>query len=678
MNASVLLEVEDLHTTLATPHGELTAVDGVSFSISHGETFALLGESGCGKSLTALSLMRLLPEAGRLRGGSVRMNGEDLLRLPEAAMRRVRGRHLAMIFQEPQSSLNPVMSVGDQVAEPLRRHLGLRGAALHTRLLELFAQVGISDPEQRLDEYPHQFSGGMKQRVMIAMALACRPDLIIADEPTTALDVTLQAQILELMRRLTRETGMALLLITHDLGVVHEMADRVAVMYAGHLVEQAPRAQFFATPHHPYTRKLFAALPNRAHRSRPLAVISGTVPPLDQVFQGCRFAPRCDSAWSHCHDHAPPWLNLRGGAQVRCHLYDPTLARPNTADGNGTIPLATTLPPRQSSLWAAREITPLLEVRRLVVHFPIRTGLLQRVRGVVRAVDGVSLNVSEGRTLALVGESGCGKTTVGKGILQLLRPTAGRVLFDGTDLTWLSGEALRRRRQDLQVVFQDPYASMNPRMRVGEIVAEGMVALGVRRNNAARKMRVAELLQQVGLAPDMVRRYPHEFSGGQRQRIALARTLAVEPRLIICDEPTSALDVSVQAQIINLLKDLQNKLGIAYLFVTHNLSLVEYLAHTVAVMYLGRIVEQGEVDEVLKTPKHPYTRALLAAVPVIEPKTRRKMVRLSGDPPSAAVPPSGCYFHPRCPAVLPLCSKHYPCTAALSDTHLVHCHLYNG
>ncbi|CAK0768523.1 Glutathione import ATP-binding protein GsiA [Gammaproteobacteria bacterium] len=678
MSADVLLEVEDLRTTLATRHGELTAVDRVSFNLCRGEIFALLGESGCGKSLTALSLMRLLPEAGRLRGGSVRMNGEDLLRLPEAEMRRVRGRHLAMVFQEPQSSLNPVMTVGNQVAEPLRRHLGLRGAALRARLLDLFIQVGIPDPERRLNEYPHQFSGGMKQRVMIAMALACRPDLIIADEPTTALDVTLQAQILELMRSLTRETGMALLLITHDLGVVHEMADRVAVMYAGHLVEQASRSQFFATPRHPYTRKLFAALPNRVHRDRPLAVISGTVPSLHQIPPGCRFALRCDLAWSHCHDHVPQWLNLKGGAQIRCHLYDPTLAHPDATDGGGTIPTTTEETSRHPSLWAAREVTPLLEVRRLMVHFPIRTGLLQRVKGYVRAVDGVSLTVFEGRTVALVGESGCGKTTVGKGVLQLLRPTAGRVLFDGADLTWLSGEALRRRRRELQFVFQDPYAAMNPRMRVGEIIAEGMAALGVGGNNAARKARVVELLQQVGLASDMILRYPHEFSGGQRQRIALARTLAVEPRLIVCDEPTSALDVSVQAQIINLLKELQNRLGIAYLFVTHNLSLVEYLAHTIAVMYLGRIVEQGSVDEVLKTPKHPYTRALLAAVPVIEARTRREVVRLSGDPPSPATPPSGCHFHPRCPAVLPLCSKHYPCTAALSDTHLVHCHLYNG
>ncbi|CAK0759316.1 Glutathione import ATP-binding protein GsiA [Gammaproteobacteria bacterium] len=678
VNTDVLLEAEDLHTTLTTPHGELHAVDGVSFRIHDGETFALLGESGCGKSLTALSLMRLLPETGRQLGGSVRLNGEELLCLPETAMRQVRGRRLAMVFQEPQSSLNPVMTVGAQVAEPLRRHLGLHGAELHTRLAALFAQVGIPDPEQRLEEYPHQFSGGMKQRVMIAMALACQPDLLIADEPTTALDVTLQAQILALMKRLTRETGMAMLLITHDLGVVHEMADRVAVMYAGHLVEQAPRAQFFATPRHPYTRKLFAALPNRTHRDRALAVIPGSVPPLHQTFQGCRFAPRCDLAWAHCHDHAPRWLELSGGAQVRCHLYDPTLVQSDdverdAADSGAILPAF-----RQPSPWAGRETPPLLEVRRLMVHFPIRTGWLQRIKGYIHAVDGVSLTVCAGHTVALVGESGCGKTTVGKGILQLLRPSGGRVLFDGVDLTWLSGEALRRRRRDLQVVFQDPYASMNPRMRVGEIIGEGMAALGVGGDATARKTRVAALLRQVGLSPDMVHRYPHEFSGGQRQRIALARALAVEPRLIVCDEPTSALDVSVQAQIINLLKELQDNLGIAYLFVTHNLSLVEYLAHSIAVMYLGRIVEQGNVDEVLKTPKHPYTRALLAAVPVIEPKTRREIVRLSGDPPSPATPPSGCYFHPRCPAVLPVCRQHYPCTAALSDTHLVHCHLYNG
>ncbi|CAK0766355.1 Glutathione import ATP-binding protein GsiA [Gammaproteobacteria bacterium] len=676
MSADVLLEVENLRIDLAGASGEVSIVDGVNFNVRRGETFVLLGESGCGKSLTALSLMRLLPDAARLRAGSAYFDGVDLFSLPEIDMRHMRGRRLAMIFQEPQSALNPVMRVGVQIAEPLRHHFGLRGAALRMRLLELFTQVGISDPERRLDEYPHQFSGGMKQRAMIAMALACQPELLIADEPTTALDVTLQAQILDLTKRLAQEKGMALLLITHDLGVVHEIADRVAVMYAGQIVEQAPRADFFARPAHPYTRKLFAALPHRDQRDRPLAVIPGTLLPRQQDFQGCHFAPRCESAWLHCHDHAPQRLNLGTDLLVNCHLHDPALIRPHGFNRDDVISNASKLTFRPASPWVTRE-APLLDVRKLTVRFPIRSGLSRRIKGYVHAVDGVSFSVFAGRTLALVGESGCGKTTVGKGILQLQRPGAGRVLFNGVDLTWLSGEALRLRRRDLQVVFQDPYASMNPRMMIGAIIGEGMMALGVEKNAMARKARIIKLLEQVGLNPDMINRYPHEFSGGQRQRIALARALAVEPRLIVCDELTSALDVSIQAQIINLLKELQNRLGIAYLFVTHNLGLVEYLAHGIVVMYLGRIVEQGEVDEVLKTPRHPYTRALLAALPIMETKTQHEKVRLSGDPPSSANPPSGCYFHPRCPAVMPICQQHYPCTAALSNTHLVNCHLYN-
>lgn len=673
MSGDVLLEVEDLHVTLTGARGEFSAVDGVSFSVRRGEIFSLLGESGCGKSLTALSLLRLLPEGGKLRGGSARLDGEDLFCLPETAMRRIRGRRMAIIFQEPQSALNPVMTVGAQIAEPLRRHFGSSGNALRARLLELFTQVGIPDPERRLNEYPHQFSGGMKQRVMIAMALACRPELLIADEPTTALDVTLQAQILELIKRLAQETGMALLLITHDLGVVHEMADRVAVMYAGQLVEQASRAQFFANPCHPYTRKLFAALPKPSQRDHPLAVIPGTVPFLAKDLRGCRFASRCESVWNQCREHAPHWLRAgEGDTWIRCHPRDPIPIPPSDSytTPRPRVSIFPSAPP-----WGTRE-APLLDVRKLIVRFPIRGGLW-RLSGYVHAVDGVSFSILAGHTMALVGESGCGKTTVGKAILQLQRPSSGRVLFDGVDLTWLSGEALRQRRREFQVVFQDPYASMNPRMKVGEIIGEGMMALGVGGNAAARRTRVAELLQRVGLTVDMVNRYPHEFSGGQRQRIAIARALAVNPRLIVCDELTSALDVSIQAQIINLLKESQDKLGIAYLFVTHNLGLVEYLAHSVAVMYLGRIVEQGNVDEVLKTPKHPYTRALLAAVPVIDSKIRRQRVRLPGDPPSPATPPSGCYFHPRCSEGLPICSQHYPCTAALSNTHLVNCHLYN-
>ncbi len=539
MTTSPLLGVEDLRTWFSPGNDPMRAVEGVSFTINLGETFVLLGESGCGKSITALTIMRLLPHAARVVSGSVRLNGEDLLRLPEKAMRAVRGARIAMIFQEPQTSLNPVLSVGTQIGEALTQHQRLSGRARRARIIELLHAVRIPEPERRLEEYPHQFSGGMKQRVMIAMALAGDPDLLIADEPTTALDVTIQAQVLELLQELQRTSGMAMLFITHDLGVAYQMADRIAVMYRGRIVEQADRASFFKSPQHAYSQRLFDALPNKAKRIRETG--------------------------------------------------SPT----------------------------AKEESKLLEVNDLKVHFPIRKGVLRRVVGQVQAVDGVSMEIARGQTLAMVGESGSGKTTVGKGILQLIRPTSGTVRFRGEELTTLSARQLRKRRSQIQIVFQDPYSSMNPRMMVGDIIEEGMVAQRIGKNRAERRHKVRELLQQVGLEPAYARRYPHELSGGQRQRICIARALAVGPQLIVCDEPTSALDVSVQSQILELLRDLQRRLGLAYLFITHNLGVVEYIAHKVAVMYQGRIVEQGEVDEVFSRPQHPYTQRLLAAVPKI-------------------------------------------------------------
>jgi peptide/nickel transport system ATP-binding protein len=669
-----LLNVKDLRTHFGAGEKAVRAVDGVSFSINRGETFALLGESGCGKSLTALSIMRLLPPAGRIVEGSVSLDGQELLKLPENKMRSVRGGRIAMIFQEPQSALNPVMSVGRQIGEALNIHKNLYGEAERQRVCELLDSVGIPDPRRRIDEYPHQLSGGMKQRVMIAIALAGEPDLLIADEPTTALDVTIQAQVLELLRHIQKERGTALMLITHDLGVVKEMAHQVAVMYAGHLVEQAPAQQFFARPAHPYSRKLFESVPTLQKRGQQLAVIRGSVPSLRQQFPGCRFESRCEYAWETCRFLPPEWFALDDDAQqVRCHLYDNRYQ-------DVQMPLHPVAAPAAKTAVSIEEKntgkTPLLHTRDLKVHFPIRKGVFQRVVGHVRAVDGVTLDIPAGRTLALVGESGCGKTTVGKGILQLIRPTGGTVVFNGEDLQSLKGEALRTRRRDIQIIFQDPYSSMNPRMRVVEIVAEGMLAQGIGANKAEREARVVELLEQVGLGADILHRYPHEFSGGQRQRICIARALAVNPKLIVCDEPTSALDVSVQAQILNLIKELQKTLGLAYLFITHNISVVEYLAHEVAVMYLGRIVEYGTVQEVLHDPKHPYTQALLSAVPQIDPASQREVIRLSGDMPSPANPPSGCHFHPRCPRVFGACTE-YPKTMALSDTHLVRCQLYH-
>ena len=522
---------------LTVGFGGTPAIDDLSLTLARGETLVLAGESGSGKSLTALAVVRLLPPAAQLAQGRVLLAGEDLFGLTEREMSRVRGARIGYVFQEPQVALNPVMTVGDQIGEVLGWHLGLRGRVRQQRVVDALAAVGIPDPERRAGEYPHQFSGGMKQRAMLAIALAAEPDLLIADEPTTALDVTVQAQVLALLKAEQARRGMGMLFITHDLGVAYAVADRLAVMQAGKVVETAAREQFYREPQHPYSQALFAALP----RLEPRAA-----------------APVIDGA-------------------------------------------------------------PLLEVRELKVHFPIKRGIFRRTVDQMKAVDGVSLDVRRGETLAIVGESGSGKTTMGRGILRLLPLTAGQVLHQGEDLATLDREALRRRRRQLQMIFQDPYAAMNPRLQVSEILQEGMVAQGVGGDRAAREARVAALLEQVGLLPAHARRYPHEFSGGQRLRLCIARALAVEPELIVCDEPTSALDVSVQAQILELLEDLQHRMGLAYVFITHNLGVVARIAHRVAVMHRGKIVEQGAVNDVLFAPQHPYTQALLAAVPKVGP-----------------------------------------------------------
>lgn len=656
-----MLKVDQLRLGFTAGRRMLLAVDGISLTISRGETFALLGESGCGKSATAQAIMRLLPPAGRMLGGSVSLHDEALLALPEAEMRTVRGARMAMIFQEPATSLNPVMTVGAQIGEVLSRHLGLRGPAAHERMLALLRQVGIADPERRLDEYPFQLSGGMKQRVMIAIALAGEPDLLIADEPTTALDVTVQAQILDLLARLQVERGMGILLITHDLGVVARMAHRIGVMYAGELVEVASREAFFSSPQHPYTQALFAALPDIARRGSRLKTIPGQVPALDAMPGGCRFAERCTHCMPLCRENSPIWRSVALTHQLRCHWSGDVLSAETNLSG----------PPDDL---AGNTETPFLAVDALKVHFPIRRGLLQRTVGHVRAVDGISLAISAGRTLALVGESGCGKTTVGKALLQLIRPTAGSVRLGGSELVGMPSGPLRSARRQMQMVFQDPFASLNPRLRVGEIIAEGMAALGLAGEAIEQARAVAALLRQVGLPDDAAGRYPHEFSGGQRQRIAIARALAVQPALLICDEPTSALDVSVQAQILNLLKTLQAELGVAFLFITHNFAVVEYLAHDVAVMYLGRIVERGRAEEVLRAPRHPYTQALLSAVPAPRLDAQSAIIRLPGETPSPANPPSGCHFHPRCQQATDLCRQQYPESRLISATHTVNCH----
>ncbi|RZL39998.1 MAG: ABC transporter ATP-binding protein [Rubrivivax sp.] len=603
-----MLEIDGLQVELEADAGLVRAIAGMQLSLARGETFALVGESGCGKSMTALALMRLLPENGRVVNGTVRLDGQDLLALPERRMRAVRGGRVAMIFQEPSTSLNPVMRVGDQIIEAIEAHTALRGAQARAKALDWLARVGIPEPERRIDDYPFRLSGGQKQRVMIAIALAAEPDFLVADEPTTALDVTIQAQILDLLRDLQRERQLGVLLITHDLAVVSGMAHRVALMYAGQIIEVAPAQEFFATPKHPYARLLLQALPDAARRQQPLAAIAGSVPPLSQHFAGCRFEPRCDRAMRHCAG-TPPELTEEGSQhQVRCLLYS------QPGESLARLPATARLP----SPVPADEGAVLLDVRDLRVRFALKAPLFHRGPRHFDAVDGVSLQLRQGRTLALVGESGCGKTTTGKAIVQLLRRQAvitGQALLDGQDLFQLHGSSLVQARRSIQMIFQDPFASLNPRMRVADLLEEGVAALRPELDVGARRERVRTVIEQVGLRPDALKRWPHEFSGGQRQRIAIARALAVEPRLIVCDEPTSALDVSVQAQILNLLRELQREQGLAFLFITHNIGVVEYIADDIAVMQRGRLVEQGSCMDVLGHPGEVYTRGLLAAVP---------------------------------------------------------------
>ena len=652
--APPLLAVEGLCVEFATPAGVLRAVDNVSWSIRAGEILAVVGESGCGKSVSALAIMRLLARpAGRIAAGRVLFEGQDLLAMPEAAMRARRGRDIAMIFQEPMTSLNPVLTIGLQIKEPLTIHLGMTEAEAHARAIELLGLVGISDPEHRLEQYPHQFSGGMRQRVMIAIGLACNPKLLIADEPTTALDVTIQAQILELMKDLSRRLNIALVIITHNLGVVARYADRVAVMYAGRLVEEAEAAALFAAPRHPYTAGLLASVPrlDRARRDR-LETIEGQPPNLMNLPDGCRFAPRCRFKTDVCE--IDPSLEEHPDHRVACHRW-PRLT--------GIITKAET----HAVLAADTRAEPVLTVSHLVKHFNIKagglkTGGLSGGHTVVRAVQDISFTVEAGRTLGIVGESGCGKTTVGRLILGLEHVTGGQINFAGTDLAHASRREMKALRRRVQVIFQDPFSSLNPRMTVGDIVNEALTVHRLVPNIRAARERTAELLVKVGLFAQMATRYPHQLSGGQRQRVGIARALAMEPDFIVCDEPVSALDVSIQGQIMNLLDQLQRDLGLTYLFIAHDLAVVRHISHRIAVMYLGRIMELADRDALYANPLHPYTRALLDAAPIPDPVTERARPAraLSGEIPSPLSPPTGCVFNTRCPMAGPECHENVP------------------
>jgi peptide/nickel transport system ATP-binding protein len=667
-----MLEVRDLCIEFDTEDGRARAVEGVGFEIREGETLALVGESGCGKSVTSLAIIGLVPRPpGRITAGEVVYGGRDLLRLPRHELHRIRGNEISMIFQEPMTSLNPVFTIGDQIGEAARLHRGQgRREALATAR-EMLDLVQVPDPERVARAYPHQLSGGMQQRAMIAMALCCNPRLLIADEPTTALDVTTQAQILDLMRRLQDELGTAILFITHDLGVVAEIADRVVVMYAGRVVEEGPVADILAGPRMPYTAGLLRSIPQldqaALQRGARLESIPGTVPDALSPIVGCAFQARCRHATDLCRREEPALTTTADDRAVRCHHWRDLRLAASTAPAPGSDHGA-----GNGEAGAAPAATELLRVEGLVTAFPLRGGLLHRVVGSVAAVRGVSFEIRKGEVLGLVGESGSGKTTLGRSILRLIEPTEGRVTFAGQELTGMPAAALKRLRREMQIVFQDPYGSLNPRMTVQEILSEPLAIHGLAQGSR-RSGLVADLLERVGLSPDHAGRFPHEFSGGQRQRIAIARALAVQPSFLVADEPVSALDVSVQAQILNLLRDLTSGLGLTVLFIAHDLSVVAYLAHRVAVMYLGRIVEIGPTRSIYVNPAHPYTEALLSAAPVPDPGRRRQRMILTGDIPKPSAPPSGCVFRTRCPIAVPECAAIVPPLEEVAPGHLKAC-----
>ncbi|MBD8065982.1 ABC transporter ATP-binding protein [Devosia sp. PTR5] len=638
-SSTPLIEVQNLRTAFAFGSRTVPALHDVSFEASPGRVLGIVGESGSGKSLTARAIMRMLPENASVEAGEARFDGRNLLELDENAMRAIRGAEIAMVFQDPQTALNPVKTVGWQIEEALIVH-GAAKAGARSRAIELLSMVGIPEPERRIDEFPHQFSGGMRQRVVIAIAIANSARLIIADEPTTALDVTIQAQVLRLLVDLKQRLGIAVILITHDMGVVAEICDDIVVMYAGRVVERGTVEAVFADPQHPYTRDLLHSMPRiDSERRAELPTIPGATPDLSRLPPGCPFHPRCSLAEDVCRTSVPPLAALPGrpGRLTACHVAQRLGA----------------LPPRTAAIEAPvadrqfHDQAPILVVEDLVVEFS-RGGLFGRTPP-VRAVDHVSLDLRPGETLGLVGESGCGKTSLSRALVGLNPISAGKVEVDGMDVTGFDAAQSAKVREQVQYVFQDPYASLNPRLTIRQILSEALEQRGVARG--AREAEAARLLDMVGLDPSYLERYPKAFSGGQRQRIGIARALAVEPRLLICDEPVSALDVSIQAQVINILAELRDRLGLGILFIAHDLSVVRHLSDRVAVMYLGRIVETGPAAEVYARPRHPYTAVLLSSTPrpVPDADAMSRKIVLGGDMPSPRNPPSGCRFRTRCP-----------------------------
>jgi oligopeptide/dipeptide ABC transporter ATP-binding protein len=657
---TALLQIEDLRTHIRLKQGVVHAVDGVTLHVDEGETLGVVGESGCGKTMTALSIMNLLPVGGHIVGGSITLGGREISSLGPDAMRRVRGNEIGMIFQDPLSSLNPTHNVGKQIAEAVLLHRDVTKKEAYDRAVEVLDLVGLPRARERIDEYPHQFSGGMRQRVMIAMALACEPKLLIADEPTTALDVTIQKQILELIDDLRERLGMAVILVTHDLGVIAGRADRVAVMYAGRIAETTGTGALFDNPRHPYTEALFHALPEKSAETRErLYSIPGAPPDLVNPPKGCRFAPRCRYAADRCRAEDPVLAGETSAHTYAC--FFPVGAREKTVAGKLVIVEATEQEAAPlAELTTAGDVV--LSARNLVKDFPVTRGaVLQRKVGTVSAVADVSFDIRKGETLGLVGESGCGKTTIGRMLVGLEKPTSGVIRFGGKDLAKSSGREYRRERREIQYMFQDSYASLDPRMRAGTILREPLVVqgMGSRKEQLAK---VREMLGKVGLPESAMERYPHEFSGGQRQRLGFARALMLDPQLIVADEPVSALDVSIQAQVLNMMRDLQRELRLTYLFISHDLSVVRYLSNHIGVMYLGKLVEIGTADEVYLRPAHPYTKGLIESAPTADPEEERAKSHegITGELPSAIHPPSGCRFRTRCPLAQEICATVEP------------------
>jgi peptide/nickel transport system ATP-binding protein len=673
-----VLEITDLSTHIQLTKSVVQAVGNVDLTIEPGETLGLVGESGCGKSMTGLSIMGLLPPGGSIVGGSIKLDGRELVGLSDPELRKIRGNEVAMIFQDPLTSLDPTKTIGYQVAEPVRLHKGASKAAARERATEVLGLVGLPRPTERLGDYPHQLSGGLRQRVMIAMALSCEPKLLIADEPTTALDVTIQAQILTLLHSLKDRLGMAMLLITHDMGVIAGHADRVQVMYAGRMVEATETGNLFRHMRHPYTQALLASIPRLSQdQAQRLLTIGGLPPDLANPPPGCRFAPRCSRATDRCRTDEPPLTGVTRAHLFSCwHPVDgPAGAGAAAADGGAAPALAVAGRPGAQD-GAVPAGTPLLEVHDLVKEFPVTAGaILQRRVASVHAVSNVSFIVQAGETFGLVGESGCGKTTIGRVVVALERPDSGHVLLAGQNISALAKGDLRRQRRDLQLMFQDPYASLDPRMRVGSIIREPLTIQHVG-SRQQQQQRVFELLDEVGLPRNAVERYPHEFSGGQRQRIGLARALTLNPKVIVADEPVSALDVSIRAQVLNLMKRLQADHGLTYIVISHDLAVVKYMADRIGVMYLGKLVEMGSADDIYQRAAHHYTAGLIATIPVPDPEAAKagEGEGIKGELPSPVHPPSGCRFRTRCPYAQDICVQQEPPLRTFGPGHVAACH----